>query len=97
MNAQKNVDVDGTGSVVFFAVFVILLVAKISGAADISWLYVTLPLWIPLAMLVAVLGFVGAFLLFTGAFLLFVGAFAVITVLLTEVAHSMLDRLKAYE
>lgn len=68
MSAEKSAEADGTGSVILLAVFVMLFVAKISGAADISWLYVTLPLWLPLAMLVAVLGFVGAFLLVGGAF-----------------------------
>ena len=44
-----SIDFSGVG----FAVFICFLAMKISGIIDWPWFYVTMPLWVPLAMVVA--------------------------------------------
>lgn len=53
----------GLGTMVFI-VFLVLKLAEIGPVAEWSWWWVTSPLWIPLALIIAILAIVGIALVF---------------------------------
>jgi hypothetical protein len=54
METTKNVKVSYSLTTPLFLVFLVL---KLTGFINWSWIWVTSPLWIPLAMVIIVLGF----------------------------------------
>jgi hypothetical protein len=48
----------GTGLSLSAVLFIVFLVLKLTGNIDWSWWWVTSPLWIPLALGLAIVGFV---------------------------------------
>jgi hypothetical protein len=50
----------GGGIDIFGATFIVFLVLKLVGTIDWSWWWVTAPLWIPLTLVLAILGVVVA-------------------------------------
>jgi hypothetical protein len=55
MSTKSN---SGTGLSLSAVLFIVFLVLKLTGNIDWSWWWVTSPLWIPLALGLALVGFV---------------------------------------
>jgi len=44
-------------------IFIILLILKLTATVNWSWWIITLPLWLPMAIMLSILGVVGVFAL----------------------------------
>ena len=53
---SENVKVNNTGGIGFFGLLgIVFIVLKLTGYIDWSWLWVLAPLWIPIAIVLAIL------------------------------------------
>jgi len=61
---MKNINVNFGGKGLLSTMFIVFLILKLTGTIAWSWVWVTAPLWIPLALFICFLLFV----LFIGVF-----------------------------